>query len=405
MNLRLWARSRMPPALRARYHRHALRRDFGIDEKTGTRSPNIVDTALPRGLNVIADFHSRSGVGESARSLAAAAERAGVPVARLDVMETAARKTAGPFDTNLYHVNADGAADVVEDLGPGVHRGRANVAYWYWECESFPERWKNRFSYFDEIWVASEFCRRSVASSATIPVAKISPSIEVPAPKEDPRRLAGLAPGDRLFLTLFDALSVPERKNPAGAIRAFRSAFDGRDGGALLRVHVSNAHAVPGLVEELSALGRGGRVEVRPGALPRSDVEASLAACEAYVSLHRAEGFGLPLAEAMSLGKAVIATDFSGSADFLDAGTGFPIPWREWILPETIRDYERGTRWAEPDHEAAVASLRAVIDSPEEARRRGEAGRTRIAGRYAPRAVGDRVRARLDEIHARLPRS
>jgi len=144
---------------------------------------------------------------------------------------------------------------------------------------------------------------------------------------------------------------------------------------------------------------------VLPVALPRSDVEASLAACDAYVSLHRAEGFGLPLAEAMSLGKAVIATDFSGSTDYLDAETGFPIPWREWILPETIRDYERGTRWAEPDHEAAVASLRAVIDSPDEARRRGEAGRRRIAGRYAPQAIGDQIRARVEEVHARLPRS
>jgi glycosyltransferase involved in cell wall biosynthesis len=402
--LRRWVRERLPAGLRERYHRHALLRDFGIDERTGSRRATSIDRRLPRGLNVIADFRSRSGVGESARSLADAAERAGLSVARLDVAEAAEARRAGPFDTNLYHVNADGAAHAVEAMGPSSHAGRANVAYWYWECERFPDRWKNRFAYFDEVWVASEFCLRSVAGAATIPVRKTPPAIEIRPSPDDPREKARLAKDDRLFLTLFDALSVPERKNPSASIRAFRAAFDGRHPEALLRVHVSNAGSVPGLVERLTREAGESRVEIRPGALPRADVESSLAACDAYVSLHRAEGFGLPLAEAMSLGKPVVATDFSGSTDYLDAGTGFPVPWREWILPETIRDYERGARWAEPDEAAAAAALRAVLENPEESRRRGEAGRRRIAELYGPRPVGSAIVERIGALHDRLSR-
>jgi len=400
MRLRPFLRNLLPGPLRERYHRYALRRDFGIDRARGTRRPARLSHDLPRGLNVIGYFESASGVGESARSLACAAEEAGLEVARIEASRPAGA-VAAPYDVNLYHVNADGAAAVVEELGPRLHAGRANVAYWYWETERFPARWRDRFDYFDEVWVGSEFCRRAIGPASPVPVALVPPAVALPKAASAARERYGLPATGFLFLTIFDATSVPERKNPVGTIRAFARAFPAPSETSLL-VLVSNAGEAPGLSGAMREAARGARVSIFEEWIGRSELAALFAACDAYVSLHRAEGLGLPIAEAMSLGKPAVATGYSGSADYLDETTGFPVRWRLASLPERIRDYDAGTRWAEPDEEHAVETLRRVVSDRAEASRRAETGRRRIAELYGSAAAGERVRMRLDALRARL---
>ena len=395
-------RELLPGPLRERYHRYALRRDFGIDREKGTREPTRLDRHRAAGLNLIGYFDSPSGVGQSARALALAAEAGGIRVERIEASAAAGRRPPrAPYDVNLYHVNADGAAGVVEELGPRLHAGRANVGYWYWESEVFPERWRDRFDYFDEIWVATRFCQRAIERASPLEVAVVPPAVTLLTPSADARPRARLPESAFLFLTVFDALSVPERKNPLGTIRAFVRAFPNPSDVSLL-VQASHAEQVPGLRDALREAARGASVLIRNGVLPRSDLDALFAACDAYVSLHRAEGFGFPIAETMSLGKPVVATDYSGSTDYLDESTGFPVRWRRTTLPETIRDYEAGTPWAEPDEDHAVEMLRRVVEDRDEAARRGEAGRRRIAELYAPEAVGRRLASRLKSLRTRL---
>jgi glycosyltransferase involved in cell wall biosynthesis len=403
--LRAALRDLLPGPLRERYHRHALRRDFGIDRRRGSRRPTSIDPRQQPGLNIIGYFDSPSGVGQSARALAGAAECRGVSVSRIEAaVPSANRRAEDLYDVNLYHVNADGAAGVVEELGPELHAGRANVAYWYWESETFPQRWRDRFDYFDEIWVASDFCRQSIAAVSPIPVRLVPPPVAVAQSPTDAKARAGVQSSDFLFLTILDALSVPERKNPVGTVRAFVRAFAGSPE-ALLLVLVSNANGVPGLLSTLREASRGARVQIRDAVLSRPEIETFLAACDAYASLHRAEGFGLPIAEAMAIGKPVIATNYSGNTDYLDESTGFPVRWESMTLSQRVRDYDSGTRWAEPDEGHAIELFQRVLTDRAEARRRGEAARRRIAERYDPRLVGGQIGSRLAQLRERLKKT
>ncbi|MDQ5858169.1 MAG: glycosyltransferase, partial [Acidobacteriota bacterium] len=261
--------------------------------------------------------------------------------------------------------------------------------------------WRDRFAYFDEIWVASEFCRAAIARESEIPVVVVPPPVimersQLSAPSSQPT-----SPGSFRFLTICDADSVPERKNPLGAVRAFARAFSGNPL-VSLTVRIANATNAPGLLAELEAAGRGARVEIDTSPLDRGGIERLLAGCDAYVSLHRSEGFGLPIAEAMILGKPVVATAYSGPRDFLDESTGYPVRWTPAVQRAALPPYPADTRWAEPDEAHAVDALSRVESDRVESARRAEAGRRRIEASYGLEEAGRRVAERLDGLLARL---
>jgi glycosyltransferase involved in cell wall biosynthesis len=398
VRLRRLLRELLPAPVRERYHRHALARDFGIDARTGVRRRSPFDRKLSRGVNLVAPFDSTTGVGQSARSLAAACEAAGIPVAKVEVASLGSGPSPGaPYALNLFHVNADAAAAAVELCGPDFHRGRANVGYWYWETEDFPKPWHDRFAYFDELWVASEFCRAAIQRRSPITVAVVPPPVVVGDPA-----LPTESRSERFrFLTICDAESVPERKNPLGAVRAFARAFPSETE-VSLQIRIANAESAPGLVDSLSRAAGAARVEIESAFGNRSDVERLLAGCDAYVSLHRAEGFGLPIAEAMAFGKPVVATGYSGPCDFLDDTTGYPVRWARVALDRALGPYPAGTRWAEPDEEHAVEMLRRVVADRAESARRGEAGKQRIHEGYGLPAAARRLAGQLDQLLSRL---
>ena len=124
---------------------------------------------------------------------------------------------------------------------------------------------------------------------------------------------------------------------------------------------------------------------------------------DSYVSLHRSEGFGFGMAEAMALGKVVIGTDYSGSTDFLTEQTGYPIPYALRKVAPDEYVHTDGQVWAEPDEAACAAAMRRVFIDREEAATKASAGQRLVLSRYGTDNVGRAVESRLNEIFALGP--
>jgi hypothetical protein len=203
-----------------------------------------------------------------------------------------------------------------------------------------------------------------------------------------------------VFLFVFDVHSHLARKNPAAVIAAFRRAFP-EGGDARLVLKSVNAAADPEGYAELLELASGARIDFHDGYWSASDVRDLFAACDVYVSLHRSEGTGLTIAEAMGAGKPVIATDWSGNTDFADAGNSYPVGYELTSVGCNVGPYRQGETWAEPDIAHAAAQMRAVVDDPATAAYRGAAAQRRIERDYSASAIAGIVRARLDVIASR----
>jgi glycosyltransferase involved in cell wall biosynthesis len=375
--------------------------------------------AGPVGLSVIGWATAPTGVGEACRGSLAALDRAGIPRAlwvldgRADGAPGAASETERqglPYDPLLFHVNADMMETVLGRIPSALHFGRHRIGYWFWELAHFPLGLAGAFRCVDEVWAPTRFCQEAFRTISPVEVRWVPPCVVPPlslsAPSGDggdaapqtSREELGAKPDDYLFCFAFDALSVPERKNPAGLLAAFARVARGAGRPVRLLLKVNHAEAEPEYLAELHRRAAGLPVTFLTCTLSRQALDGMLAACDAYVSLHRSEGLGLPLIEAMYLGKPVIATGYGGVTDFLDDSTGFVVRHRPVALASPQGPYPAGAVWAEPDVEHAAALMRALADTPESAAARVAAARRRVRELYAPEAAGERLKRELERI-------
>jgi glycosyltransferase involved in cell wall biosynthesis len=373
----------------------------------------------PLGLSVIGWATAPTGVGEACRGSLAALDRAGIPRAlwvldgRADGAPGAASETERqglPYDPLLFHVNADMMETVLGRIPSVLHLGRHRIGYWFWELAHFPLGLAGAFRCVDEVWAPTRFCQEAFRALSPVEVRWVPPCVVPPLSLQAPgggaappipqtsREELGAGPDDYLFCFAFDALSVPERKNPAGLLAAFARVARGAGRPVRLLLKVNHAEAEPEYLAELHRRAAGLPVTFLTCTLSRQALDGMLAACDAYVSLHRSEGLGLPLIEAMYLGKPVIATGYGGVTDFLDDSTGFVVRHRPAALATPQGPYPAGAVWAEPDVEHAAALMRALADAPESAAARVASAGRRVRELYAPEAAGERLRRELARI-------
>jgi glycosyltransferase involved in cell wall biosynthesis len=382
------------PAQEARLLRQAI---------PGAPPPGRIDRA--EGVNVLAHFRSPSGVQEGAFNCVRALHEAGVPTSCRDIPAGMASDLPGRagflglelFDTSLLFVAPEPLLDIYYPRAglrrrPGVRR----VAFWAWELEQVPAAWARHAEVIDEIWAPSRFTAEALARVVPVPTFAMSYGLELPPFDPLSRSHFGLPEGRFLFLFLFDMCSVMERKNPLGLIRAYRRAFGG-DPRAALAIKVSRPAADPVEFARLKQAADEAGVLLLDRVVPRAEALALLDCCDCYVSLHRSEGFGLTLAEAMLLGKPVVTTAYSGNLDFMTADDSRLVGYELAPITQDLPFYPKGALWAEPSVEEAAGHLRWAFDHPEAARALGARARAAAGRRLSVPEVGRRMRQRLEE--------
>ena len=369
------------------------------------RVPRFVRTAPP-GVNVAGYLDTESGMGEAARASIRSLEAAGIPCAlnnvasrlrKHDQSYAGAFVTDNPHPFNLVHLNADNMGWFAEGRGRRYFRQRYTVGFWFWELAAFREEWVPFFGYVNEVWAASEFMRASYAAWSPVPVVRMPLPIVLPPIPPLGRAHFGLPERARVFLYIFDVSSQMERKNPTAAIRAFRRAGFQHDE-AVLVLKFTNAEYDRAAVRRLHEEADGLNVVFLDGYMDRAEVCALLDAADCYVSPHRSEGFGLTILEAMRLGKAVIATAYSGNMDVMTEDNSFPLAYQLTTLTRDFGPYMRGAEWADPDVGDAARLMRLVVEHPDEGQARGRRAQEQVERQRNPQVTGEVLRQRLERI-------
>ena len=213
------------------------------------------------------------------------------------------------------------------------------------------------------------------------------PELDPIAPPDETRRKYGLPEKDFLVFSNFNFASGLSRKNPLAAIRAFGTAFeDTVDARLVFKVMNSSPSSRKTLTDLARQMGFVDRLSIIDAYVPQKDLYALTNACDAYLSLHRGEGFGLGIAEAMSLGKPVVTTDYSSTTEFCNPTNAIPIPYR-LVPPEPHQidhpNYMHVKLWADPDITQAAQALRRLFEHPELRKQLGEAARISILNQYS----------------------
>lgn len=363
----------------------------------------------PMGVNLTGYIQAEMGLGQSCRCLAQALEAGGIPFSVISYQHGAAARMGDcswnskmngiQYAVNLTVINADQLYSAVPRLGKDYWDGHYQIAHYAWELPEYPAEWVKVSRRFDELWTPSTFCTQAVAAAVDRPVYTIPYVIEPKLPEPRTRDYFGL-PEDRfLFLCMFDVNSVIQRKNPMAVISAFLKAFPDENRNVGLVVKVNDAQGVPEIQDYLNGLIREhSNIYLINKVLSRNDVNALISVCDCFVSMHRSEGFGLVMAEAMYFGKPVIATNWSANTDFMNEENSCPVRYQLVPVDQDYVVYKKGQIWADPDVDHCAQYMRALVEDPEYCRRIAAAGRKSIRQQYSAESAAKAIQERLDRI-------
>jgi len=359
------------------------------------------------GVNIIGWPRLEIGFGEYVRQIARAFASA---TSRFGIRDVSLMQPGDPGDdsvvdriipdsvykTNLFVLNADNMLFTCERLGFECVRNRFNIAMWAWELSDFPDVWRREMSVVDEFWAGSAFNQQCLAMKAEVPVLHMPQPVTISPGEGLARADFGIPENSFVFLFQFDFTAFIDRKNPYASIAAFRKAFPRQESAATLVIKTNNSERYPEEMRRLTdAVGNDPNIVVLSGTFRRKKVMSLMSACDAFVSLHRSEGFGRSLAEAMLMGKPVIATNYSGNTEFMRPDNSCLVNYTLVPVQKGQYPHAGGQVWAEADVDHAAWHMRRLIENREYREVISNAARETIAEDYSLEKTGARYLRRL----------
>ena len=327
------------------------------------------------GVNLIGNICAESGLGQSCRLVASALDKTGFPLSIYKYEQLGAEGQGDhswenrlskelPYDVNLIHINPHelGLAFIQQDAS--VWNYRYNIGYWLWELEEFPDEWTPCFQCLDEIWAPSEFICNAIRKKTTLPVRCMPYHVDVSIGTIYEREHFGIPEDKFLYLMMYDQSSCMERKNPIGVLNAFKKAFDKQNQSVGLVIKINNP--TPESRKQIrSVLDGYTNVYLIEETLSRDEVNSLTKCVDVVVSLHRAEGFGLVLAEAMLLGTPTVATNWSSNTEFMNENVACMVDYELITIEKDMPPFKAGNRWADANLDQAVGYMRKLNEDKE----------------------------------------
>jgi glycosyltransferase involved in cell wall biosynthesis len=382
--------------------------DLLLQELSHTLAPDLpketaslLRTDFREGVGIYGYFQAESGLGQSARRSATSFRTTDVPISLHNFTDDfnfenivefeASDDLVSSHKTLLIHLNSDSLMGLWGRFPHQALIDRKRIGFWHWELPVFPSKFAPAFELVHEIWAPSRYVADTIRSASDLPVRVVPHAVEASGLSTDQARLLlNLPPSDFIFLTIFDSNSYIERKNPIGVVRAFQDAFpagSNRDVRLVVKFH-GRGNRGDRFRELRDLCARDDRIVVIDALFDEPKLRALQAACDVYVSLHRAEGYGLNIIECMADGKLAIATAFSGNMQFMSSYNAVLVPYGM----QAVRNGEYlngdGQWWANPDHDAAVEAMRLAPGSSANKRLAVQA-RNDIAERFSYKAIGE----------------
>lgn len=312
------------------------------------------------------------GIGEVARRLATSLFAAGFDLELIDLQTTKSRSFAANFEQwEVKHkspkfkyvsvVNPDQfALTSLLSLNPRSKPDSA-AGVWSWELEKAPNFFNIAAKSLDEIWTYSDFMVNCFENSDEFPkIQKFNlharPFGET---KERSRATLGLQPKDFLCSVVFDFFSDVKRKNPWASVSAYLQAFP-KEGNAKLAIKTINSEYYPEERLKLLSLIEGRNdIKLIEKYLSEEELRRVINASNVHISLHRSEGFGINLFDALSDGVPVVATGYSGNLEYMKDFPELLVPF-DLVNVQNYAGYKLNAQWAEPDVKAAALSIRKI---------------------------------------------
>ena len=304
-----------------------------------------------------------------------------------------------PYNINLIHVNASEFTIAYLQMGKNVWDYRYNIGYWLWELEEFPQEWVANINLVDEIWTPAEFISSTLRKYTDKPVKTIPYAVTAPFDPRFDRNYFGLPDNQFLFLMMFDSGSVMERKNPLGTIEAFKRAFGRNNKKVGIVIKINELEQSEKDIEYIhSVLDGYDNIYIICKTLTKPEINSLTKCVDVFVSLHRAEGFGLVLAEAMLLGTPTIATNWSANTEFMNAAVACMVDYQMITLEKDLPPFKKGYQWADADIDQAAFYMKKLYEEPAFYAHIKEAAAVYVRERLSMQRSADLVRKRLKEI-------